>query len=366
MKFAIFEVDSTNVDRFFSDVIGSDWEPSVILFDSADEVGRYKEIGRFGKGLLFNCSCSDLKVRRILAESGVDILFVCAHRIPDMRIIQIAKSLRIRVVYLRHGFYLPFMRRNVYFFVRKLKKSTRFFVSLLKICVREERPLNTFLAILSSHLLGYSRVRYCDVQSIFPDVALVFSEYWRDWHIEHYGFSNNVRFIEMGSPDFSKFHFSERLSENQVCYCYQTLVEDGRINPAVMERFYSELFNWASQSGYEVVVKGHPRMSKKSKEFFHKNNVGIFFSAVPNVKLVIGHYSSLLPFWGVNGTPVVCVELPGHEIDPAIASWANVVSSVDLIDLTNLTSDPIACEYYFGKAKVAKNFDVVGALSVLP
>ena len=74
-------------------------------------------------------------------------------------------------------------------------------------------------------------------------------------------------------------------------------------------------------------------------------------NSIPNTDVVIGHYSSLLPFWGIHKKKVVTISLPGHEIDESIKSWSYSVdiSKLEMLDLCKVDyADDIKCRYICG------------------
>ncbi len=223
------------------------------------------------------------------------------------------------------------MKRSVSFFLSKFKKTLRYLYYSFD-CAFYLRDLKILYSLFSIHVLGANRDSLDSYTFLFPDRAGVFSNYWANWHRTHYRFLPSSLFV-MGTPDFRKQHFSSPRPDNHIAYCYQTLVEDGRIHQEQMLTFYRDMIDWTTEKKMHLVIKAHPRMSSFFRTWFTEKGIEIESSTVPNVKIVIGHYSSFLSFWGSQGRQVYCVQLPGHDIDPSYTSWAKVVSHIKHIDL---------------------------------
>ena len=160
---------------------------------------------------------------------------------------------------------------------------------------------------------------------------------------------NGIDYLIMGTPDFRKYKFGPKLDSQYVAYCYQSLLEDGRISKKDMFNFYDSLKKWAKKYNKKVVIKVHPVADKKYLDIL-KNKYGfeLEYKLIPNTDIVIGHYSSLLPFWGINNRKVICVKLPGHNIDESIGSWATVVKELSEINnINNIKTNVNLCRYYF-------------------
>ena len=84
---------------------------------------------------------------------------------------------------------------------------------------------------------------------------------------------------------------------NTAVYCYQTLVEDGRIEITYFNNLMNQIIKSVESTGLKLVVKGHPRMIKSSIEFFENKGIQIINDFVPVGGVVIGHYSTLLLRW---------------------------------------------------------------------
>jgi hypothetical protein len=346
---AFFDISSVNIDRFYTNILDTSCVPSVIFIETPEEADLYKAKGFYkDKPIFCIAGLSDNEITTLFDQHGITSLLIDAQRIPDLYITLLAKKSLIKVIYLQHGMYIPFMKRNLSFFLTQAFKVMRFAKYAFK-CAQLTREYSLFFILIKIHIFGMSRRLYSHIHPLFPDVALVFSDYWKKWHIEHYAFNEESEFCIIGSPDFAKFSFTEKYNHKAVSYCYQTLVEDGRISEKDMVDFYHKLFLWIKQNNLTLVVKGHPRMNNKFYEIFLKQGVKIVSDKIPNTDVVIGHYSSLLPYWGMHGRCVVTVNLPGHPIHESIASWSHVIDNFDGLDFKLCKVDLSQCQYYYGK-----------------
>ncbi len=346
----VFEVDAVDVDRFFVGMLAMETPPRLILIDQPEEYRKYLATGKFAQAQVVCTAWNSVKaLTKLLRDNEIRYLLIDAHRIPDVHIVLAARDAGCKVLYIQHGMYIPFMKRTLEFFLTKLLKTVRYLYYAFD-CGRHVGDWRLAVDLFRIHVLGAKRDLVRARREIFPDSAAAFSAYWRQWHVDHYAFPSDV-LHEMGTPDLRKLHFGARCDARTVAYCYQTLVEDGRIAPEAMQAFYRQLKAWSEARGLRVLVKTHPRGNTSLFDQM-KNEFGfeLVSSEIPNTDMVIGHYSSLLAFWGVHGRQVVCVTLPGHAIHESIAPWATVVSSLDGVEPGAVpASDPAKCQAFFGQ-----------------
>ena len=72
------------------------------------------------------------------------------------------------------------MKRQYTLFFRNIKKTIRYAYYALR--------LKKGLDLFKVHVLGYDRKIIANNIMIYPDYALVFSEYWKLWHVKNYFF----------------------------------------------------------------------------------------------------------------------------------------------------------------------------------
>ena len=345
-NFCIYTIDAVDVDRYFVDVLELREAPLLILIDQSNGAAQYKAKGRFSNANVVCCAWWSVdRLCQILSEHKIELVLINGHRISDVHAILAARRLGCPVSYLQQGSHIPFMKRSPAFFLRKLVKTAQYLCYALD-CAWQLRSLKAFSYLIRIHVFGLPRNVLDGYPAIFPDRAAVFSTYWRQWHHNHYRFPQRIMF-ETGTPDLKKFKFSEKYPANTVAYCYQTLLEDGRVSREVMFGFYERMLDWAKKNRLTIVLKAHPRGASENFAWFSARGIPIEHRSVPDTEVVIGHYSSLLAYWGMNGRKVFCVELPGHKIPDSLASWALVVSDLSEIDL-NLRVNVDDCRSKFG------------------
>jgi hypothetical protein len=344
----IYDINAKDIDRYGVFFLGIEEPPKLMILEDPNEYKYYKTFGKFKDFDNVICSAwlSIKKLQKLLKENNIKYLLIDAHRIPDVHIIIAAKKLGIKILYIQHGMYIPYMKRQWILFIKKIIKSFRYFYYAFNSAI-EIKDFSLLKKLIDIHIKGKER-KIIKNYDIFPDRAAVFSNYWKEWHSKYYFFKENNMFI-MGTSDFRKFKFGPKLNDEYVAYCYQSLLEDGRISKKNMFNFYDSLKDWAKKHNKKIVVKVHPVADKRILELLkNKYSFELEYQLVPNTEIVIGHYSSLLPFWGIHNRKVVCIKLPGHEIDNSIADWSMVVNSLEEIkDINNIKVDTKLCKYYF-------------------
>ena len=343
----LFEVDAVDADRFYVEPLTlTDDEVKLILIDDPSEYEKYLKTGRLRDcPVICTAWCCIGKLSELLIKYRIEVLLIDSHRVVDLPIISAARRAQITISYTQHGIYVPFMKRSVGFFVTKLFKTLRYLYYAIIVSVNE-KDLGLLTNLIRIHVFGGDRSYLTKYGKFFPDQSVVFSPYWADWHCEFYKFPNS-NILPVGATDFRKFEFGEVFDDSYFCYCYQTLVEDGRINKGLMLTFYDELDTWRRNRKMSVVVKWHPRGSPKFQHYLVSLGWLIMEDKIPNTKAVVGHYSSLLAYWGIHGRSVVTVDLPGHEVIESFRSWTHTPKSISEIKF-NLHSNTDKCRYYFG------------------
>lgn len=344
----IYDINAKDIDRYAVKFLNLETPPKLMILEDCKEYNTYRKIGKFKdfENLVCVSWFSIKKLISLLKENKIKYLLIDAHRIPDVHIIIAAKHLNIKIFYIQHGMYIPFMKRTYSLFIKKFIKTIRY----LYYTIDDAFYLKDFSFIkrmIDVHIFGKSRT-LLDKYNIFPNNGAVYSKYWEKWHKTHYRFIHTKMFI-MGNQDLNKFMFSKKLSGEYIAYCYQSLLEDGRISKNDMYEFYNELQKWSLKNKKKVIVKVHP----VANELYLKDLQDLFgfeleYSNIPNTDVVIGHYSSLLPFWGINGRKVITVKLPGHDIHESISSWSFSVSKLNDVVLDKVPNvDANLCKYYF-------------------
>jgi hypothetical protein len=344
---ALFEVDAVDVDRFFCVPLNLGDEVRLVLIDQPSEFSKYQEFGQLRGDRVHLSAWKTLdQLTDLFLEHKIDLLILNASRIVDMYVALAARAAGVRISYIQHGMYIPFMKRNASFFIRKFAKAARYLIYAGRASWRM-RDTALFFHLFGVHVLGTDRRPLSKHRSLFPDQGVAFSDYWKAWHVQHYAFPTEI-LSTIGTPDLNKHKFGPVLAENDVAYCYQTLIEDGRIGREQMYRAYREMQIWAENADRRIVVKTHPRGAAEHYRFLESLGFVLEAGCVPNAPMVIGHYSSLMAYWGLAGRRVIAVKLPGHEVHESIAPWAEVVDTFSGIRGIAAGVDVSHCAHYFG------------------
>lgn len=342
-------MSTLNILRYNSDLISNYKMKCLFLVDDPEEIENLK---LEQVEVLCTAGWTVEKIKRYLLIKGISTILISGQRLADVRFLIAANSLEIKVIYKMHGLYVPFMKRNLTFFLTKYKKTFRTIFYLFNIAYTLRKP-SLFVGLSSSFLFGTSRASWAAIDELRVDYILIWSDYWKKWHEDHWLMRPRLSWLNIGNPDTSKFNNIE-VEDSNIIYIYQTLVEDGRISWVVMEQFYNNLKAIANKTGLQVLVKWHPRGSRKIRDYLVNCSFSIC-DDFPVGKHYIGHYSSLLGLVPMVGGSVTVFELPGHPTPKPISSIANTVTS-SYVEFSKAswiyTIDSPAnlhnSEYYFG------------------
>ena len=236
-------------------------------------------------------------VATALKKINPDVLVIFAHRIPDLAVMLVAQEMGIKVVYFQHGLYVPFMKRNLVFFMDQLVKTLAYASAAILISKRHDKSwFRGFSALMSVFLLGSKRLSTCFTSGpIVADLALVYGDYWADFHEVEYGYDPTAITV-VGAPDLMGVDFtspSEPPSRaNTMCYVAQTLVEDGRLHRTQMKKFLASLSSALADNGLVLLVKLHPRSDLSLYEGL--NCEVVLTKDFPVATAYVGHYSTML------------------------------------------------------------------------
>ena len=345
---AIFDMSSINIQRYNDALLKTYSDPILAIVDdphlffNADQE-NVKSICSAGY------SIDDLEA--MFTTYGVKAVLISGFRPADLRVIIAANNCELPLIYKMHGLYIPHMKRSINFFTQNFKKSIRTLSYLFNIGAKT-RSVLVPIGILFSFLFGASRSGWAAHPLLKIDHALVWSNYWVDWHKVHW-FLNPARWHLIGNPDSIKFR-QFTLSPEHVCYIYQTLVEDGRISPSVMNKFYENLHKWSLKTGQKIVVKWHPRGNNCHRVMLESLGFEIT-EDWPLTDKYIGHYSSLMGLVPILNGRVIACELVGHKVPESIkniSSWLVPVGGE--IPIGNSMENDLAkqlysnAEFFFG------------------
>ena len=329
--YALFETDINNIKRYYFDFFRNKDKVKLILLYQRTLLRHNYHIHT--KYISF---LSSHEIKAILLDNNIKIMFINGQRIPDIRLTSLCKSIGIKVYYIQHGNHRVFLKRNTIFYFQHLIKSFSYLFDSIALSFFLKKP-SYFIYLLMIHVFG--RARTSSSIKLLPDKCYYFSNYSKEWHFRNYFNQNSINHQIIGTPDIKKFTFSNVNDDNIITYCYQTLVEDGLVDKKLFLDFYEEMIAWINMNSLSLVIKLHPRISPKLLNILKRRNVNIIHDELPNTQYVIGHYSGLLPAWGLNGNSIISFRFPTIDYPEFITSW---VYNIDTFK--NLNLEDVSCK----------------------
>ena len=264
------------------------------------------------------------KIKNLIIRDKINFLIINSFTAGDFRILNSIKNHNIFILYIQHGLYLNYMKRNFRYFINNIN---RVISSLYYIAEISSWNFKNTWDFANVYLSGRTRNTIPQELRSQTSLNLVFSDYWKTFHEEIYKI--NTEYYITGFLDGLKFNLK---TKKGIIYCAQTLVEDGRIDKLTMINFYKELFEFGIKLNSEIIVKIHPRNSIWTQSIFEKYKFKIEKKDIPVGMFTIGHYSSLLPIWAINKSPIIIFELRKHPTPDSIMN----VSSLTVKTLKNV------------------------------
>lgn len=319
---AFFDMSSVNISRYNSDLLKNFKLNNKLFHALVDDPELVTDLGHYNYQLHKTSYWNIKKFLNFFREKKISILIVSGQRPADVRVLMAANQLSITIIYKMHGLYIPFMKRDMYFFYDKIFKTIRTLYYLLDISLHS-KSLKLLTGILSSFVFGRSRKYWANSKSIQPTICLVWSDYWEDWHKNHWQMHPEKGWHFSGNPDTVKF--KTNYVSDSIVYIYQTLVEDGRISKKIMNDFYDSLEDFSKNQDTNIHIKWHPRGDYVIREDLLKRGF-IVSDELPVSKIFIGHYSSLLGLAPLYDSFVFIMEFEGHETPESVSEIANYIS----------------------------------------
>jgi len=358
---AVFGVESVDLYRynkiFFDNINNFDLsEKNVYIFCeerlSNNEISLFDSI--FQKvNLVYTKFKSSKQLEVIFNKMNFDLLIINSYSIADIRILKSINNHKAKVIYLQHGLYLRYMPRNFFFYLSKPIKILSYLQYAID--VNKSFSLKSLINLTQVYISGKDRNVIPSNYINRVNINLVFSEYWKRWHQDIYKIQSAI--FKIGYID--SYSFKSKQYPNHIAYCSQTLVEDGRTSKKHMLKFYLVLNEMAVKSNSKIVVKVHPRNSSWTLKIFEKLEFYLEKDKIPLGKFTIGHYSTLLPIWGIFNSKILIFELPEHKTPESIKGISsNIISFKDCqnlneIDLIDRSSE---INYYFGGKVLTSTF----------
>ena len=164
-----------------------------------------------------------------------------------------------------------------------------------------------------------------------PNFTYVFSEFYKKWHIKNY-FGEKTKYGFLKNRDNV---YKPKVEKNALVFCYQTLVEDGRIDPKLFFANLAKIKEYANKCRLRAIIKTHPRMSVAHLEKISNDGWEIFDSTteLPIGEITIGYYSSLLSLWAFYKSPVISIKLENHFIPNEVSNYCTLVEINDLMEM---------------------------------
>lgn len=346
---AIFDMSAVNVERYNSEFLKKHIDEYTAYVDDPDCCAELTDLNAT---LFCTAGWSIQRLINSFKERNISTLMISGQRPADFRVIIAANTLHIPVVYKMHGLYVEGVKRNMSFYLLSIKKVFRTVRYLINIG-RFTNSIKIPFGILLSFVAGVSRKFWMTSDLLQVDHGLIWSQYWQAWHEKNWFMSPKRGWDITGNPDTLKFT-KVQLNTNNVCYIYQTLVEDGRITRRAMESFYDNLSALACNKNFKVNIKWHARGNPLIRESLESKGF-IVHDNFPLTKLYIGHFSSLLGMVPIVGGKIIVYELSGHDTPESIRQCASSIVN-DMCSLEKSLS--VTCqsteskssqaEYYFG------------------
>lgn len=358
MTIMFYDINLLNHKKYIGDIINNMMLNShnsvFIMYDEYDQEG-YEYFQNKNCKLIKNRSITYGGIKKNLQKIQPDVLIVNAQRLSDTAYVSVAKQIGIKTVMIQHGMYIPFMKRERFFLIKKLLKTLKYFMYSQVIAKAINRNgLDVFSRFLQTFAKGKTYKEVVDfTETINVDYVLVYGEYWKQYHHDIFGYSLEqqtvIGYHELNKVDAIK---SKEFEEYGVCYIAQTLVEDGRFDRTQMESFIANLEEIAKSK--KVYIKLHPRTDRT---LYENKNLILLDSDIPNVGIYLGHYSSLIALVGHLQGRTILYEFDGHEIPHYFKEFAKVVNTKESLleevnnDISRNNKDKsLIIEKYFSKS----------------
>lgn len=362
MTIVFYDINLLNQKKYIGEIIDyfiSDKNNNIIIFyDEFDEKG-FNYFKDKNCQVLKNSAITYVGIKKNLLNMTPDIFIVNAQRLSDTAYVTVAKSLNIKTLMIQHGMYIPFMKREKFYLVKKVFKTIKYFmysqVIATTLGLNRLNVFNNFYTTFVKGKIYKEAIIY--TEKINVDFVLVYGEYWKQYHHDIFGYNLDQQYIlgyhELNKVDDIKQKIYEK---NAVCYIAQTLVEDGRLNKDEMIKFISILSKIAIIK--KVYIKLHPR---SDKTLYNDKNFILLEQEIPNTEYYLGHYSSLLALVGHLDGKVILYEFEDHEIPYYFKEFSELADSFDeltiLLNRTNEIKDNSSKNEIIDKY-FSKSFDV--------
>jgi hypothetical protein len=369
MKLFFYDIVPTNAIRFYHDYIDefskldnvSDITFAVEHADSADINDLYEHYNKYFPRISINVLYVQFRNTswfvNFFNQNNFDYVFFNGQRIADDRVVLACKSCGIKSFMIQHGMYIPFMKRDLKFFITKFKKSFSYLFYAYDIGCELNAPLKVIYYYLLSYVFGFNQVKLGFNRKLLNvDKVFVYGAYWIEFHTKQFGYEPNSQCI-IGTPDLKDLSvLIDQKQSFSICYITQTLVEDGRLSVVLHSRFYKALVDFCSSHNLKLIVKLHPRGDISLYNYsLSSSNIEFVKTGLPHCKYYVGHYSSLLakPL-SLKNSKTILFEFPNHPIPHYFGKSALVIKNISkLVEVFDIKQNPSDISPFF---EYNKNF----------
>ena len=335
MKTVFFEITVGNVVRYNCKILPPMPGDILVVYDiRSDFMDIENHVVCFK-------SWSAKQLREFFRSNSVERLVINSFRMTDCAAVSVAKSLGLKVCYVQHGLYQPFVKRSFSFFrnVGKLYNFSRLFFSTYGVsCETVTYPLA---------LLGFGSRRAFSQRFLSIDTAFFWSSFWRDWHAEQHWVHPDEVFL-VGDPNVGQMNYEKCSCSNCILFVSQSLVEDSRCKFADYIDVLSKIYCRCTSLGKILYVRFHPRQSQMVKNavlglgFLEDNGVGFF-------SFCIAGHSSIIPSIASRGIPIILIDLDGDTIPISILRLGTLMPIEEISFSEDYkVASPSDLEYFWG------------------
>jgi hypothetical protein len=244
-------------------------------------------------------SLNKKKLTKLIKKYPPYSLTTIAQRIPDMWVLSLFNSLKIKTNIVQHGLWSDKLERVSLFslLIQKFSKFLNYLSYTKKISKLNNLPFLPILKDLYEFLLKENKTiietRYLDTEKIRANRVFAFDDSWEEYYTLKYGY-NKEQLIYIGNPDLlllKNVDISKK--ETSICYLCQSLVEDGRLEKDNYINFITKMVSFLPSS-QKIYIKLHPRSRIDNYLSIKEKKNVIFTNELPLCDFYIGHYTGLL------------------------------------------------------------------------
>ena len=298
-----YDLNEVLIDRYPSRIANKikelDPNSSFIFIYSEKYNGDEPKKTPKGSKSYFIPSLNKKKVIKLIKKYPPNSLTTIAQRIPDMWMLSLFNSLKIKTNIVQHGLWSDKLERVSLFslLIQKFSKFLNYISYTKKISKLNNLPFLPILKDLYEFLLKENKTiietRYLDTEKIRANRVFAFDDSWEEYYTLKYGY-NKQQLINIGNPDLlllKNIDISKK--ETSICYLCQSLVEDGRLEKDKYINFITKMVSFLPSS-QKLYIKLHPRSRMDNYLSIKENKNVVFTNELPLCNFYIGHYTGLL------------------------------------------------------------------------